>query len=423
VGYNQNSTIAECYAAGFVAGDYQVGGLVGYDERSGENVISSFWDIEISGLNTSSGGAGRMTAEMQDINTFLAAGWSFSGASHEISGVWTMDSRSGYPILGWQVFDMTRPSFSGGTGIGEDPYLISCAEQLEHISRHPGLKESSFRLVSDIDLAGTDLSPIGSETMPFAGAFDGDGHIIANWRYDANEGDCIGLFGYVDGPRAVIQNLGLIDPNIVIGSGEFVGSLVGCLASGTLTNCFVTGGSVAGEYSIGGLVGYNNDGIIWACCAKAGGVSGHMYIGGLVGQNGSGACGDTVQGTVKDCYTTNTVTGVWRIGGLVGYNRNLIMNCYAIGPVISESTGGGLVGYEWHNVTQTTASFWDVQTSGKEWSDGGTGLTTAEMQTASTFLEAGWDFIGETENGIEDIWWILEGQDYPRLWWERDASL
>jgi hypothetical protein len=24
----------------------------------------------------------------------------------------------------------------------------------------------------------------------------------------------------------------------------------------------------------------------------------------------------------------------------------------------------------------------------------------------------------ETENGTEDIWWILEGQDYPRLYWE-----
>jgi len=24
----------------------------------------------------------------------------------------------------------------------------------------------------------------------------------------------------------------------------------------------------------------------------------------------------------------------------------------------------------------------------------------------------------ETSNGNEDIWWILEGQDYPRLWWE-----
>jgi hypothetical protein len=33
-------------------------------------------------------------------------------------------------------------------------------------------------------------------------------------------------------------------------------------------------------------------------------------------------------------------------------------------------------------------------------------------------LEDGWDFVDETENGTEDIWWILEGQDYPRLWWE-----
>jgi len=40
------------------------------------------------------------------------------------------------------------------------------------------------------------------------------------------------------------------------------------------------------------------------------------------------------------------------------------------------------------------------------------------MQTAGTFLEVGWDFVDEIENGTEDIWWILEGQDYPRLWWE-----
>jgi len=49
---------------------------------------------------------------------------------------------------------------------------------------------------------------------------------------------------------------------------------------------------------------------------------------------------------------------------------------------------------------------------------GGVGKTTAEMQTAGTFLNAGWDFVDETENGTEDIWRILEGQDYPRLWWE-----
>ena len=34
--------------------------------------------------------------------------------------------------------------------------------------------------------------------------------------------------------------------------------------------------------------------------------------------------------------------------------------------------------------------------------DGWAGLVTIEMQ--STFLEAGWDFVGETDNGTEDIW-------------------
>jgi hypothetical protein len=50
--------------------------------------------------------------------------------------------------------------------------------------------------------------------------------------------------------------------------------------------------------------------------------------------------------------------------------------------------------------------------------DGSYGKTTAEMQTAATFLDAGWDFRGETDNGTDDIWWIEEGVDYPRLWWE-----
>jgi predicted outer membrane repeat protein len=48
----------------------------------------------------------------------------------------------------------------------------------------------------------------------------------------------------------------------------------------------------------------------------------------------------------------------------------------------------------------------------------GGGSVTAEMQTAATFLEAGWDFVDETENGIEDIWYISEGADYPELTWQ-----
>ena len=61
--------------------------------------------------------------------------------------------------------------------------------------------------------------------------------------------------------------------------------------------------------------------------------------------------------------------------------------------------------------------FWDTQTSGQTTSWGGTGKTTAEMQTAKTFLDAGWDFVGETKNGTADIWFMPKS-DYPKLAWQ-----
>ena len=44
------------------------------------------------------------------------------------------------------------------------------------------------------------------------------------------------------------------------------------------------------------------------------------------------------------------------------------------------------------------------------------------MQTTVTFLDAGWDLVDETDNGTENIWWIIEGQDYPQLTWEFEKS-
>jgi hypothetical protein len=108
--------------------------------------------------------------------------------------------------------------------------------------------------------------------------------------------------------------------------------------------------------------------------------------------------------------------GSW-IGGLVGcnYSGNL-QSCYSTGTVAGDRRVGGLVAYDYAG--DTTHCLWDMETSGQTTSYAGTGKTTTEMQAASTFLEAGWDFVDETANGTDDIWWILEGQDYPRLWWE-----
>jgi hypothetical protein len=51
------------------------------------------------------------------------------------------------------------------------------------------------------------------------------------------------------------------------------------------------------------------------------------------------------------------------------------------------------------------------------WPDpGNCSVTSTEATTA--FLDAGWDFVGESQHGTENIWAICEGVDHPHLTWE-----
>jgi len=56
-----------------------------------------------------------------------------------------------------------------------------------------------------------------------------------------------------------------------------------------------------------------------------------------------------------------------------------------------------------------------MNTSDQIFSAGGTGLLTSEMMDANTFLSAGWDLVGESANGLHDIWKISEEDGYPEL--------
>jgi len=277
-----------------------------------------------------------------------------------------------------------RAKYGGGTGEPNDPYLIFTAEQMNEIGLSVNWDDwdKHFKLMADINLSaytGTNFNIIGNTTTAFTGVFDGNGHTISNFTYTSTFTDNVGLFGYVTGPNGEIKNLGLIDPNVDGGTRYYVGSLVGWLG-GTVTDCYVQGGSVSGyRYNcryVGGLGGVNY-GTISNCYATAS-VSGYEYVGGLVGRNGKGRL--FVQSTISNCYSTGTVSGYSAVGGLVGDNR-------------------------WGKVT---VSFWDIQTSGQTTSAGGMGKTTAEMQTASTFI--GW--------GCNAVWTIDDGNDYPRLVWE-----
>ena len=429
VGENDYGTITNCYATGSVTGTADVGGLVGAGNQwaLGE-VTFSFWDIQTSGQSTSASGTGKTTAEMQNPNTFMDAGWDFVGKPDGPSDVWAEPAGGGYPILWWQLSPPPPlPTFSGGTGEPDEPYLVSTAADLNSIGHNPRLIRAHFKLTNDIDLAGIDFYIIGSEAFPFTGVLDGSGHTISNFRYTSTlyRTEDIGLFGYVDGPNAEIRDLGLIAPNI---SGRNnVGSLVGQLGYGTVSGCYTEGGSVSGRNYVGGLVGDNSGrATITNCYAQGGSVMGTGFVvGGLVGSN---------LGTITDCYATGSVFGNRNVGGLVGSNYSTITNCYSSGDISGDESVGGLVGtnsygtiadcYSTSSVVgiehvgglvgsggRAHNSFWDVQTSGQSTSVGGKGRTTAQMQIASTFL--GWN-----GRGNEGVWTIDEGNDYPRLWWE-----
>ena len=263
-----------------------------------------------------------------------------------------------------------------------------------------------------------------------------------------------GLVSYVD--QSTIDNC--YSTAEVVGKRD-VGGLAGYNLLGTITDCSSIS-NITGENFAGGLVGYN-EGTVQHCNAAgevvcdsaAGGLAGYSKrtiessnttgnvtgvdeIGGLVGRS---------RGNIINCYSTGIVSGERSVGGLVGFNAGILTNCYSIGSVSGERFVGGLAGvldefsfvmncYSAGNVVGMTdtgglvgggnytaivlGSFWDIESSGQAASFRGTGRNTAEMQKAGTFLDAGWDFFDETENGADDIWWITEDPDYPRLWWE-----
>ena len=466
-GYNNSyAIIGNCYSIGSVTGTTNVGGLVGYNYEG--MVINSVWDVAASGQTRSDGGTAKTTFEMQNPNIFMNLGWDFVGQPDGPHDIWAEPAGGGHMILWWQLSPLSAlPNFAGGTGGPYDPYLISTADELNSIGYNPRLMEAHFKLTNDINLAGTDFFIIGSPLYPYDGVFDGNGKKISDFTYASEDEAYIGLFGYVHGENSWIRDLGLINPNVDAGTeGLVVGSLVGELGWAVVSNCYAEGGSVSGGPSVGGLVGENYYGLIidsyttgsvsgaedvgglvgfndsdteiyncysrssvtgtgyvgglvgwndWSRitnCYSSGSVTGKSYVGGLVGWTG---------GTIANCYATGSIEGDEEIGGLVGENGwdGRITYCYSVGSVMGKTDVGGLIGSKTEFGSPTVMySFWDTETSGQTGSEGGTGKTTAQMQTQSTFTDAGWDFVAESINGPQDIWCLCEGADYPELAWQ-----
>lgn len=412
-----------------------------------------------------------------------------------------------------------------GNGTESDPYRIYTLEQLQDMNND---LDAHYILMSDINASetstwnnGAGFEPIGNETMPFAGTFDGQNYTISNLYINRPNTMCVGLFGYAEGTyhtdeifsmryinlgnvsitgyeystQGIERTGGLIGLTYDVGiykcnvsghvkstesygvgglagemtygsviesvtsgnvesiDGSFIGGLVGKMihvdmvnSSSTMTtigydacggligysefnnitNSYSNSSVTGSAGSIGGLIGYDLYSTIIrsythgpvdgssAYIGSVGGLIGYKYGANIIESYSTGTVTGTVEigGLVGDLcnsnlvnsYSTSSVNGTSKTGGLIGSVTNsAITNSYSVGLVAGTSNVGGLVGIS--SSSTATSSYWDTETSGQSTSYAGTGKTTAEMKTQSTFVN--WDF--------EDTW-VMQG--YPKLIWE-----
>ena len=194
----------------------------------------------------------------------------------------------------------------------------------------------TFILENDIDMSGlTNFTPIGDGTTQsyiFKGNFYGNGHVIKNLTINQTNASPVGLFGYIS--NALIQDVGL--ENVNINAVASVGALVGWASSSTITNTYVSGGSVTGQGStIGGLVGYNSYSNIDYSYAAVD-VTGDKQVGGFAGVN---------EGEIRHSYSIGNVDGQKWVGGFVGIiGYGSIYSSYSTANVSGDSNVGGFIG-------------------------------------------------------------------------------
>ena len=241
-----------------------------------------------------------------------------------------------------------------GDGTEEDPYKIATADDLLEFADKVNNRDQTSAwavLTADIDLNpnmeisedgtvtnGDDLDPwipIGSDSNPYSGTFDGDGHTISGLYINDSSADYQGLFGFVSG---TVQNLSVSGS---VSGNSSVGGVVGSNSfDATVKNCYNTG-KVSGSDHVGGVVGEKSGNV--ENCYNTGNISGNRDVGGVVGWNVS---------SVTNCYNTGEVSGNSSVGGVVGYyDGGLVENCYNTGKVSGNSYVGGVVGYNIGSVT------------------------------------------------------------------------
>jgi hypothetical protein len=339
---------------------YEAGRVVGYIYNQGSAVLSD--NIAFSGM--------KVTISGSDKSGMTANGNGTDGASVDKASLQTaVGFPTGLTSPPWTYTPNNNrlPGFGAslpmpmhlrakpfdGDGTESDPYLIETEEQPALLAKlvngentDYGAAElynaAHYMLTKDLDLSaygeGTSFNggkgwiPIGTQSNPFKGVFNGGGYEIAELFIDNEDLAYAGLFGFIlDGD---ITNCGVTGS---VRGFNYVGGVAGSVEGGKIENCYTAGDVTGSGVVVGGVVGNVGNGGSVKACRATGDVTGIRMVGGVVG--------DVIDSSVTDCYATGAVNSAGDYaGGVAGIvsSGSSMTNCYATGTVRGANDVGGV---------------------------------------------------------------------------------
>lgn len=212
------------------------------------------------------------------------------------------------------VFAAEVPTFSGGNGTQEDPWLISSSNDLIELADWVNSEKAKtfdmddcgtgyfhgyyFKQISNIDLTGVDYAPIGytdTDEIYFSGNYDGNNFIISNitstGKQDSDGQTTVGIFGFI--VEAKIENIHVKNADfLAIGNNSYAhaGGIVGVAYDSSIKNCFVENSTIESKRNpsqnncAGGIVGYCAGGTFEKCISNNNIINSQCYGGGFVGE-------------------------------------------------------------------------------------------------------------------------------------------
>lgn len=255
----------------------------------------------------------------------------------QANGTEERELSSGITPVAGKFYNITLNKDLGYTEVSEGNYTVDNEKGLKNLAKlvNNGAIDINITLTADITLTG-EWTPIGTESRPYTGTFDGGGNTITGLTVTGSN-EYAGLFGRI-GSGGTVKNVVLKD--VQIESDNQYGRIGGVAGNsdGDIENCSVSG-SVSSRCTAGGVVGQQFGGSITLCGSSAT-VRGTGEVGGVAGKTDNSA-------TLTACYATGNVTFERAstintfAGGVVGFNGSILTACYATGNVTGTGDGTG----------------------------------------------------------------------------------